>query len=357
MLVELPTPGPGPGPGPGPRRRSRSRSRSRSPAPVDLLILGAGWTSTFLIPLLRREGIAHAATTRDGRGGTVPFTFDPGSRDPAPYAALPRAATVLVTFPLVGRGQSALLTEMYSATHRGGDDAGGPRYIQLGVTSIWTGPGWNDESSPYDAADPRAVAEDELLAVSSSGSGGGGGATVLSLAGLYGGARQPRHWVGRVARTKEELRRKGALHVIHGADVARAVVAVHRRFTPGRRWLLCDMHVYDWWELAQDWAGEVVRRASAATAATGAAAAASDASDAGDHGGGKGPRDVVSPREGEEGGEDVARQEELLAWVGELMVEEGVRALPRDPSTLGRTLDGRGFWKAMGIWPLQGRVK
>ena len=50
-------------------------------------------------------------------------------------------------------------------------------------------------------------------------------------------------------------------------------------------------------------------------------------------------------------------QRELLAWVGELMVEEDVRALPRDTSAVGRRLDGRGFWYYMGIWPTQGRIR
>ena len=300
MLVELP-------PSPHP-------AASPAASAVDLLILGAGWTSTFLIPLLKEEGITHAATTRDGRNDTIPFTFDPESEDHAPYVTLPRAATVLITFPLWGEGQSKLLTRLYSAAH----DGLKPRYIQLGVTSIWSVvPGWQTEDSPYDTASPRAVAEDELLSVAD------GGATVLDLSGLWGGARQPRHWIDRVARTKADLRARGPLHMIHGADVARAVVAAHRRFDAvrGRRWIICDLHVYDWWELVRDWAAEGVRR-------------------------------------GEEGkeGEDVARHRELLDWVGELMLEDKVRALPREASALQRTLDGRAFWKTVGIWPTQARV-
>ena len=34
---------------------------------VDLLILGAGWTSSFLIPLLKERNFTFAATTTDGR--------------------------------------------------------------------------------------------------------------------------------------------------------------------------------------------------------------------------------------------------------------------------------------------------
>ncbi|GAP92067.1 hypothetical protein SAMD00023353_3100590 [Rosellinia necatrix] len=293
--------------------------QSEQGAAVSLLILGAGWTSTFLLPLLRREGIEHAATTTNGRDGTIPFKFDPLSDDASAFAALPAARTVLITFPLEGEGAAARLVRGYAATHDGGD-AAPPNYILFGATSIWTGAdGWQDEGSPYDAGDARAAAEDELMRCAP-----GGAAAVLSLAGLYGGARQPRDWVRRVVRSKEGLRAKGALHVVHGEDVARAVLALHRAFTPRRRWILCDMHVYDWWDLVQDWAVQ-------ALGAGGAAAAASD--------------------------EERARQDEMLAWVGELMAEEGVRALPRDASSVGRRLDGRAFWKHMGIWPTQGRMR
>ncbi|KAI1273416.1 hypothetical protein F5Y07DRAFT_391306 [Xylaria sp. FL0933] len=290
---------------------------------VSLLILGAGWTSNFLIPLLKHEGIKHAATTTNGRNGTIPFKFNPESDDNAPFEVLPTAKTVLITFPLVGQGQASRLVEAYKATH---PDALGPSYVQFGVTSIWTGPGWQDENSAYDAANPRAVAEDELMRVASSSSSSAsasasGGAAVLSLAGLYGADRQPRNWVRRVITSKETLRAKGALHVIHGEDVARAVVALHRKFTPGKRWILCDLHVYDWWDLVEDWAVRTLK--------------------------GDGVLDEAERK----------WHGDLLSWVGELMVEEGVRALPRDSEAVGRRLDGRGFWRYMGIWLTQGRIR
>jgi hypothetical protein len=52
-------------------------------------------------------------------------------------------------------------------------------------------------------------------------------------------------------------------------------------------------------------------------------------------------------------------QEEKLQfakWVGELMVEEGIKALPRDMSLLGRKLDSRGFWQHHGLWPRHQRL-
>ena len=172
----------------------------------------------------------------------------------------------------------------------------------------------------YDGANARAVAEDELRA--------GVGGCVLNLAGLYGGERRVSGWVGRVARSKEEVRGKGALHLVHGVDVARAVVGVFRKREErgmvtmrGKRWLVTDLRVYDWWDLIQDW---------------GAA--------------------EVDGRDGDGGGKEEEKLE-YAKWVTELMLEEGVRSLPRGPEQLGRVLDSRAFWEAIGTWPSQGRLK
>ena len=87
------------------------------PKALDILVLGAGWTSTFLLPLLKTHHLTHATTTRSGRGASIPFTFAPDSTALGPYTHLPLAKTVLITFPLQGTGQSRLLTELYARTH------------------------------------------------------------------------------------------------------------------------------------------------------------------------------------------------------------------------------------------------
>lgn len=146
---------------------------------------------------------------------------------------------------------------------------------------------------------------------------------MLCLAGLWGGERHPRNWIARVAGTKEALRAKGSLHLVHGRDVARAVVAAHLalRTDParrreddadkagsgreeeeekggvgGKRWIVTDGRVYDWWEVV-----------------------------------------MVFGTERERG------------WIGELMRERGVRGLPREGRELGRRLDGGAFGGAMGV--------
>jgi hypothetical protein len=291
---------------------------------LDILILGAGWTATFLIPLLRERNVTMAATTSDGRyvAGipTLKWRFDPAAPDPEQtkaFGLLPRARHVLITFPLNGKGQSALLTRAYAETHGGGAF----RFIQLGSTGIWAhdpekAP-WLDRRSPYKAAEPRAVAEDELLGL---------GGCVLDLAGLWGGERDIRHWVDRVAATKEAVRAKTSVHMVHGWDVARIIAGVIQleeagetgtgtgtgtsgwdRVGRGQRWMVTDGFVYDWWSLFASWAKI---------------------------------------------GKDDSRPIPQAQWVYELMVEDGVRALPRSMEALGRCYDSRELWQTLGITPL-----
>lgn len=328
-------------PAPSSSSSSSSSSSAKEPPakePLDILILGHGWTSRqHLVPLLIKHNnnndntqtphrrLTYAYTTRSGGEGSIAWTFDPDADDDKEgeenYRRLPAAKTVLVTFPLKGAGPSGRLVRGYGRAHDGGDGDGGggggddnkTRWIQLGSTGIFTADGWNDSASPYDGNDPytpgggnqRAVAEDELLSVC------GSDAVVMDLAGLYdGGTRRPREWVGRVMRSKEDVKKKGALHLAHGADVARGIVGLLMLGSwegvgvGGRRWIVTDLRVYDWWDLAMSW--------------------------------------------GSEG--------EFRRWVVELMREEGVRALPREKGELGRVLDGRAFWEAISSWPGEGRV-
>lgn len=79
---------------------------------------------------------------------------------------------------------------------------------------------------------------------------------------------------------------------------------------------MTDMRVYEWWDLILSFAG----------------------------------------KEEGESEEDEKMRLRFAEWVGELMLEEDVRALPREMSLLGRKLDGRAFWKHHGIWPRHARL-
>lgn len=43
--------------------------------------------------------------------------------------------------------------------------------------------------------------------------------------------------------------------MLHGLDVARAILAVHDQFhiAAGSRWIVTDGRTYDWWDLASAW--------------------------------------------------------------------------------------------------------
>lgn len=279
---------------------------------VDVLILGAGWTSTFLIPLLSHNHTSYAATTTTGHDDTIPFKFDPdtSSSDPsdtAQYRALPYARTILITFPLRGAEQPRTLIDRYTATHLdiGKTSAASqtPNWILLGSTGIWTSQGVTNRHSAYDTSNARAQAEDALLALKPHH------ATVLNLAGLFGGARMPKTWLPRVAKTVEAAKGKTSLHLIHGEDVARLIVAgldskVWEKLRGGR-WICTDLQVYDWWNLMMAWGGEIE-------------------------------------------GKDV--KGEVLKW----MREENVGALPREKEDLGRWVDARETWEAVGSVPVRG---
>ncbi|KAG6901437.1 hypothetical protein C0995_012067 [Termitomyces sp. Mi166 len=317
--------------------------------PIDILILGAGWTSTFLIPLCSQRSIIYAATTRSGRDGTIAFSFDPESEDAGPFKVLPDARTVLITFPIVKPGASARLVKLYRSTRsRSGSDLE-MGFIQLGSTGIWDGSRilktsttdaseakaqghrsaefrWIDRHTPLVNLNDRASAEAELLRISSPLSP----TTVLNLSGLWGGARSPRNWVSRVAPSKDALKNKGSIHLIHGLDVSRAILAVHTNWVKaaGQRWILTDGRVYDWWDLASAWgnrlSGEAVDQETRAAA--------------------------WDPDEDEKQRGPHAR------WVRELMQEENVHALPRDVASFERALDSRDFWFMFGLSPIKARL-
>ena len=223
---------------------------------------------------------------------------------------MPLAKNVLVTFPLTGSGQSKTVVEGYGKAHSG--KPGGIGFIQLGSTGIWQIPQdsiWTTRHSPYDTNNKRAIAEDELLEL---------GGCVLNLAGLWGGPRDPKTFVDRVAKTRDEVKSKKSLHMIHGLDVARAIVAVtgHWSAAKGQRWMLTDGFVYDWYALFEGWA---------------------DAKNADDSSVDRQPSDQAR-------------------WVRELMHEEEVRVLPRSYEALGRCYDSREFWDTFKLTPLKARL-
>jgi hypothetical protein len=110
--------------------------------------------------------------------------------------------------------------------------------------------------------------------------------------------------------------------MIHGVDLARCILAVHDSFekAEGQRWLLTDGRVYDWWDLASAWG-------------------------------------LPSHKPEENGPAEDTHRGPHPRWVRELMDETGVRALPRNVETLGRSMDSREFWRTFGLSPLKARLE
>jgi len=295
-----------------------------SAIPVDILILGAGWYSQYLIPLIQSDpSLSFVATTRDGRvvTGYTTIKFEVSDRDETDWARLPKARTVVLSFPTVSPGAVTKYIRAYELVH----GAGWTRWIQLGSTGTFDAAVCSAGESPETCvtriariprpSNTRTESEFELLSLSSQTSPSQTQTTVLNLAGLWGGTRMPRNWVSRVAPTKEALAKKGSVHFIHGEDVARAIIAVHHRFSPGQRWILTDGRVYDWWDLASAWgsAGESAR--------------------------------------------DKPPQGPQPDWVRDLMVENNILALPRSgPLLPGRRLSSQDFWTAYEMHPWHSRL-
>lgn len=303
----------------------------------DILILGAGWTSTFLIPLLQDSKKKYAATSTTGRDSTIRFKFD-ATKSSDQFKILPTAHYVLITFPLTGPHESEILINGYLDTHK--DDSlvttttttttttarpTKPRFIQLGSTGIWQFPEqhdlWITRHSDYDRKNSRAQAEDQLKSL---------GGVILNLSGLWGGPeRRPKNFVDRLFKSKETVKNKGSLHMIHGRDVARAVIAVMQDWPGASRWMLTDGFVYDWWSLLAGWGSS-----SSAKKETG----------------GKGGEAA------DDGGVEGDHKGDVVKWVWECMEEQEVRALPRSMESLGRCYDSREFWRTFKLEPVRARI-
>ena len=120
--------------------------------------------------------------------------------------------------------------------------------------------------------------------------------------------------------------------MIHGLDVARAILAVHAEFSKaqGQRWIITDWRVYDWWDIASAW-GTYYMPGS-------------------DEPPGNKLSNAAFTSEGVEDRVPHAR------WVRELMQEFGVRALPRNVEALGCVFDSRDFWSTLDHSPIKARL-
>ncbi|KAJ2788385.1 hypothetical protein H4R21_007017, partial [Coemansia helicoidea] len=201
---------------------------------VQVLILGRGFVGSYLAALLAETGTSYAATTTDGRDGTISWAL--GEDGGSDCSALPVAAVVVVTFPLQGRCAAKRLVDGYAAA--GPKGRRGPRWICLGSSRAFTAVPSDRFTAPDAAVGGERTEAEEFIARECGG-------CVLNLVGLWGGARAPDKW-GRFY-TEARLRKRiedRSLHLIHGADAARAIYAVATSGSEaGGRWLVSDGRV------------------------------------------------------------------------------------------------------------------
>ncbi|KAJ1680139.1 hypothetical protein EV182_000604 [Spiromyces aspiralis] len=201
---------------------------------VELLVLGKGFVGQYVTQYCREMNISCAATTRDGRDGTIQWCL-PESPSPSSSlssaggvdAGLPQARAVLLTFPI---RQVETMDWLVTAYNSRCDS--NVRWIYLGSTRAFTRVPSTRRTAPNFEMDPQRLASEERMMKIHNG-------VVL---------KEPKHWP-RFYKTTESMLckiRDPTLHLIHGMDVARAVVdCLLTRSEGGQRWLLSDGKVYD----------------------------------------------------------------------------------------------------------------
>lgn len=189
---------------------------------VELLVLGGGFIGSRLAA--RHPGCV--VTRRSPAAGEMRFDL----ADEATWPSLPVARRVVWTFPSapvedVTRFQRAVLSQV-------------EQLVVLGSTSAYRVSGDGavvDESSELDLTQPRVQGEEVLRAA---------GATVLSLAGLWGGERDPVRWLT-TGRITDASRHVNLAHADDVVSTLESLLAVPR---PGERICVSDGQPRRWSE-------------------------------------------------------------------------------------------------------------
>ena len=221
------------------------------PQPVSILLLGSGWTSKFLVPAIRSNNISFARTRRsiseesdDDVKNIFPFSLDDSITAQA-CQHLPAAQMVVTIFPLKVHLVQKLISAYEQAT------SCSPAWLALGSTGAWQRPGVSNSNSPINPDNERAQAEEALLSLHEGQKEAGRKTAVLNLAGLYGDERIPANFAKRAADTKEKLKAKTSLHLVHGKDVGRAILGMynalqdneHAKQAWGKRWIVTGRYI------------------------------------------------------------------------------------------------------------------
>ena len=196
-----------------------------------LIILGAGYTASFLLPLAHQRYTQVFATSRNPDirlGHLTPdqrIGFD--LTQPDTWSHLPRESDLLWCFPATPLELVQKFSEAASLSTR--------RLVVLSSTSAYDAtdsadypPPWIDETAAIDLAKPRVQGE-EYLRLDCE-------AIILRIAGIYGPNRNPIDWVktGRVRPSRKYV------NLIHVEDLARVCLAALMKAKPGEIYNVAD---------------------------------------------------------------------------------------------------------------------
>lgn len=201
------------------------------------VILGAGYTGSFLYRLAKEYGFQVFSTSRSPEQHLT-FTLSEDRvyfdlEQPASWSNIPHPAHLIWCFPALPERQAqAFAKEMQDKQCR---------LVLLGSTSAYpTGlDSTIDETTPLKLHLPRVRSEENLRLHF--------GATVLRLAGLYGPGRNVLDWI-----------RKGRIHntgrfvnLIHVEDVAAICLAACTQADAGERYIVSDGTPRRWSDICQ----------------------------------------------------------------------------------------------------------
>jgi hypothetical protein len=207
-----------------------------------LVILGAGYTARFVLPLAGSLYAHVQATSRDPEShlSHVPLhqriRFDLEQSDT--WKNIPSDADLLWCFPAT---PIHLLQQLTRAR-----DLRLHRLVVLGSTSAYTEadsseypPPWINETAPISRQQPRVEGEEFLRTTC--------GATVLRVAGIYGPGRSPLDWIkkGRVGPSRKYV------NLIHVEDLATVCLVVLARGLRGEAYNVSDGTPRTWTEICR----------------------------------------------------------------------------------------------------------
>ena len=210
---------------------------------AQLLILGSGYTSRFLMAEACRQGRVVLCTSRDPDRQLkhLPLSqrlmFDLARPDT--WTNIPAHADLIWCFPALPLEQVLAFAKMLGAPPR--------RLVVLGSTSAYQAqsrsadypPPWIDESAPIDLNKPRVQGEEYLRKAH--------GAIILRVAGIYGPERSPLEWI----RSSRVTASRKFVNLIHVEDLAASCLLALETGQPGKVYNVSDGTPRTWAEICR----------------------------------------------------------------------------------------------------------